>query len=70
MKFCGWLQVKEALADGEIKVRVNLDATQYQKADNAHMAAHNAYVKVKGKLPQGKQPQRMTEVTEFELAEN
>ncbi|MFZ4526458.1 MAG: hypothetical protein ACOYOE_13220 [Chlorobium sp.] len=59
------------LPQGEqIKVRVNLDATQYQKADKAHMAAHNAYVKVKGKLLQGKQPQRLTEVSEFELAES
>ncbi|MBV5304017.1 MAG: hypothetical protein JZU70_07450 [Chlorobium sp.] len=59
------------LPQGEqIKVRVNLDATQYQKADRAHMAAHNAYVKVKGKLLQGKQPQRLTEVSEFELAES
>ena len=59
------------LPQGEqIKVRVNLDATQYQKADKAHMAAHNAYIKVKGKLLQGKQPQRLTEVSEFELAES
>jgi len=58
------------LPQGEqIKVRVNLDATQYHKADQAHMAAHNAYIKVKGKLLQGKQPQRLTEVSEFELAE-
>jgi len=35
---------------------VNLDATQYQKADQAHRAARNAYIKVKGKLLQGKQP--------------
>jgi len=58
------------LPQGEqIKVKVNLDATQYHKADQAHMAARNAYIKVKGKLLQGKQPQRLTEVSEFELAE-
>jgi hypothetical protein len=34
------------------------------------MAAHNAYVKVKEKLLQGKQPQHLTKVSEIELAEN
>jgi len=58
------------LPKGEIiKTRVNLNAEQYKKANKAHMAAHNAYIKVRGKLKPGKQPQRMTDISDFDLAE-
>lgn len=53
-----------------IKVRANLNVDAYEKADEAHMAAHDAYIKIKGRLLPGKQPQRMIDISYFDLANN
>jgi hypothetical protein len=53
--------------DGEqVRVRANLDAQQYEKADRAHMT-EGAYVKVVGKLHPGRQPRQLSDIASFEL---
>lgn len=53
--------------DGEqVRVRANLDAQQYEKADRAHMT-EGAYVKVVGKLHPGRQPRQLSDIASFDL---
>lgn len=53
--------------DGDpIRARVNLDANQYKTADRAHMNGRTPYVKVRGRLRPGNQPQRITNLSLFE----
>jgi hypothetical protein len=53
--------------DGEqVRVRANLDPTQYEKADKAHMT-DRAFVKVTGKLHPGRQPRQLSDIKSFEL---
>jgi hypothetical protein len=53
--------------DGEqVRVRANLDAQQYEKADRAHMT-EGAFVKVVGKLHPGRQPRQLNDIISFDL---
>lgn len=53
--------------DGEqVRVRANLDATQYEQADKAHMQ-DGAFVKVTGKLHPGRQPRQLSDIKAFDL---
>jgi hypothetical protein len=54
-------------SDGEqVRVRANLDAQQYEQADEAHMT-DGALVKVTGKLHPGRQPGQLSDIKSFEL---
>lgn len=53
--------------DGDpIRARVNLDVNQYKIADQAHMNGRSPYVKIRGKLRPGNQPQRITNLSVFQ----
>lgn len=57
------------LPEGEVvRANVNLTADQYAIADKAHMT-EGAYVIIIGRLHQGRQPRRLTEVSDFEMVE-
>lgn len=53
------------LREGEtIRVRANLDAHDYEQADQAHMTS-SAYVRVSGRLHPGRQPRTLDNIGEF-----
>lgn len=52
--------------DEAVRARVVLSAEDYRKADQAHMT-NNAYIRVVGRLRQGRQPRQMTDVSRFDL---
>lgn len=55
------------LPEGEqVRVRTNLDADQYVKADQAHMT-EGTYIKIAGKLHPGRQPRQLSDLRTFEL---
>ncbi len=60
------LNLYQAEEDDVVRARLSLDATQYLKADEAHMTA-GAFIRVKGRLQPGNQPRNLTEVSLFEL---
>ncbi len=52
---------------GEIvRARTVLSASDYEKADRAHMT-NGAYVRVAGRLRPGRQPRLLTDITSFEI---
>ncbi|NKL63909.1 hypothetical protein GFM09_21615 [Rhizobium leguminosarum bv. viciae] len=54
------------LPDGEIvRARVDLDAEDYLKANAAHLS-HGSYVRLKGRLRQGRQPRQLLNIETFE----
>jgi hypothetical protein len=56
------------LNEGEtVRSRLTLDADQYEDADRAHMTKGGAYVRASGILYPGRQPRRMTDITEFSV---
>ena len=55
------------LPEGEqVRVRTNLNAEHYVKADQAHMT-EGTYVKVAGRLHPGRQPRQLDDLRSFEL---
>ncbi|NJM55461.1 MAG: hypothetical protein HC841_05690 [Verrucomicrobiae bacterium] len=53
--------------DGDpIRARANLDVNQYRTADQAHMNGRTPYVKLRGRLRPGNQPQRITNLSLFQ----
>lgn len=52
--------------EGEVRARAVLQADDYAIADHAHMT-NGAYVAVRGKLRNTRQPRQLTDVTSFEL---
>ena len=54
-------------SDGEqVRASANLNAADYEKADEAHMT-DGAFVKVTGKLHPGRQPRQLSDIKSFEL---
>ena len=49
-----------------VRVKVQLNAEQYQKADQAHMSS-NAFIRVNGKIAPGRQPRILTDIESFDL---
>ncbi len=57
------------LPEGEqVRVRTNLDADQYARADRAHMS-EGAYVMVTGRLHPGRQPRLLSALRTFDLVQ-
>jgi hypothetical protein len=55
------------IPDGDpIRARVNLDVDQYKIADQAHMNGRTPYVKLRGRLRPGNQPQRISNLSLFQ----
>ncbi|MBF0124170.1 MAG: hypothetical protein HQL60_02400 [Magnetococcales bacterium] len=55
------------LPEGDtVRARLALNADDYAKADQAHMR-DDVYTKVSGRLRPGRQPQRMTDLSHFDL---
>lgn len=56
--------------EGEtVRAKLTLSADDYACADRAHMI-NKTYVRVTGRLRQGRQPRQLTHVTKFELLED
>ena len=63
----GEVMVALLLSEGEVvRANTNLTAEQYAIADKAHMT-EGAYVVIRGRLHQGRQPRLLTNVTGFEI---
>lgn len=65
-KRAGPVMLALLLPEGEIvRARVDLNADDYLEASKAHLS-HGSYVRLRGRLRQGRQPRQLTNVEKFE----